>query len=562
MEKYKALKNKLQGAINYQKTYLPEINDYIEFLKGKQYDHKPTKDEATFNICHTTVQAILNSVLRGNSYMYVDPASEKAKEPAFNPLNRATEIPSLYVEKVINFWLDYLKVKYQVELSATDYAALGLGVTYVDWELQKDEDGKIVKDEPFVLHLPYKDFLIDPRGTTENIYEADHMIRKFVMPTKMLKKDKRYKHTKGISGDTKLSADLYTDKDLSECTTLYRIWCIDEGASYVMTEGNDKILRTIPNKLGREYPFVLMQNYKMPEELMPYGEVKVLYEPQKVLNKIFSLIMTHAKRVSTRQYAANSKIKKEELRKLKDAKDGEVLMVEGNTNPNEAIGVIQDAPLSSDVYRAYELINNAVVQLTSISQYRRSIMPQQQRKATEAAYIEQGTELSVNSKAEDIKEHHEEISRKLFKLITHEDNIDTKEVTYKNEKTGEWDTIKYNNQSFPGEYKFRWESGVEGPLNKATRQQKALGLLQTLANMTRLNPVIAQTVNWTELLKSTLKDFDIKNIDEILSPDPMMQQQMMGQGGVSEEVSRNRPVGQGETTPDVASELSRSIGGY
>lgn len=518
MEKSKALKNKLQYAINAQKIRMTEAEDYINFLKGKQYPKTPKKDEVTFNICHTTVQAILNSILRGNSFIYVDPESPEAVQSY------------QLVEKVINYWWKKLKVKYQLELSVIDYASLGLGVSYTDWDFQTDEDGKIVKDSPFVLHIPYEDFLIDPEARTEEIYEAKYMIRKFIKPTKELKKDSRYKHTKSIKGDVKLSKDIYKSSDDSiERTTLYQIWCLDEGGSYVMRAESDDILREVENKFGREYPFTIMQNYNMPGELFPFGEIKILYEPQKVLNRIFSLILTHAKKVSTRQYTANDLIKVEETRKLKDAQDGEVLKVEGNAKASDVISPIQDAPLSGDVYRAYEMINNAIVQLTSISEYRRAIMPQQQRKATEAAYIEQGTELSVSSKAEDVTEHCEEIARKLFRLITNENNIASQQITYKDEKTGEWLTADYNGLSFPGEYSFRWESGVQGPINAATRQQKVLALLSTLAEITRLNPQVARKINWTELLRSTFTNFEIKNLEEILTPEEVQIEEQMGQ---------------------------------
>ena len=526
MKRSKALSNKLQSAINEQKNRIGEINTYIDFLKGKQYPRKPGRDEATFNIVHTTIQAILNSVMRGNSHIYVDPASSIAVEPA--PV----------VERVINYWWEKLDAKYQEELAVIDYAALGMGIIYVDWDYETDENGKIVKDQPAILHVPYKDFLIDPRANAEEIDEAGFMVRSFIKNVKELKADKRYKNTKDISGDVKLAQDVFKTKDLAECVRLYQIWVLNEGASYVMREGSDDILRTVENKLGREYPFELMQNYNMPDELWPFGEVKILFEPQKILNRMFSLIMTHARRVSTRQYVANGQISDTELRKLRDAKDGEVLKVEGNAKAPDVVSPIQDAPLSGDVYRAYELINGAIVQLTSISEYRRSSMPQKQRKATEAALIEQGTDLSVNSKAEDVTKHCEGVARKIFKLLKDDNNINMRELTYKDEKSGEWLTDNYNKDSFPGEYAFRWESGVEGPLNASARQQKSLSLLQTIANITRLNPDISRNLNWQELLKSALAPFDLKNVDDILSPPEDMQEmplnmpQGMPQGNV------------------------------
>ena len=185
-------------------------------------------------------------------------------------------------------------------------------------------------------------------------------------------------------------------------------------------------------------------------------------------------------------------------------------------------------------------------------------MPQGQRKATEAAFVEQGTELSTSAKAEEVAKHSEDIAKKLYKYITDSRNINTQQITYKDERTGAWTTTKYNNESFPGEYKFRWESGVEGPLNKSTKQQKMLGVLQTIANMTRMNPQVAQSINWNLLLKTALKDFDIKNLDEIISPQPMPPQGQEGMGAEGQRAS----AGQGETTPEVAAELSRSIGGY
>ena len=524
MEKSKALKTRLTCAINYQKIRMTEADDYIDFLKGKQYTKKPKKDEATFNICHTTVQAILNSIIRGKPFIYVEPASSEAVEPA-----------SL-VEKVINQYWKKLKVKYQLELSVIDYAALGLGVSYVDWDFRLNDKGEIISDDPFVLHIPYSDFLIDPEATVEEIYEAKYMIRKYYKPTKELKADPRYKHTKNITGDKKLKEDITKEKtDDIQRTTLYQMWIPEDQSSYVMREGSDDILREVENKFGREYPFVLLQNYKMPGELFPYGEVKILYEPQKILNRIFSLVLTHARRVSTRQYAINDLIKIEEARKLKNAEDGEILKIEGNAKSSDAISPIMDAPLSVDVYKAYELINAAVVQLTSISEYRRSTMPKQQRKATEAVYIEQGTELSTNSKAEDVAEHCEEIAQKLFTLLTNENNIASQEITYKDEKTGQWMSTAYNGSSFPGKYSFRWESGVEAPINQSTRYQKALALLNTISTVMRANPQLMASINWTELLRSTLADSDTKNAEKILTPEvqPGMQPGMEGamQGG-------------------------------
>ena len=545
MEKSKALQNKLQAAINSQKLRMNEATDYVNFLKGKQYPKTPKKDEATFNICHSTVQAILNSVLRGNSFIYVDPDSGSPEAVNHYQL----------VEKVINYWWKKLKVKYQLELSTIDYAALGLGVSYTDWDFQTDEEGRIVKDSPFVLHIPYEDFLIDPEARIEEIYEAKYMIRKFIKSTKELKKDSRYKHTKNIKGDVKLSNDIYKSTDDSiERSTLYQIWVLGEESSYVMRQDSEDILREVENKFGREYPFTLLQNYKMPGELFPFGEVKILYEPQKILNRIFTLILTHAKRVSTRQYTANDMIKIEETRKLKDAQDGEVLRIEGNSKANDVISPIQDAPLSGDVYRAYELINSAIVQLTSISEYRRAIMPQQQRKATEASFIEQGTELSVSAKGEDVAEHCEEIARKLFKLLTNENNINMQQITYKDEKTGKWLSSEYNNESFPGEYSFRWESGVQGPINASTRQQKALALLDTLANITRLNPQVTQRINWTELLRSTLTSFEIKNLEEILTPEEIPQEMENMEG---------QPMEQGQVSPEMVANIASKLrGGY
>lgn len=545
MEKSKALKTRLTCAINAQKIRMTEAEDYINFLKGKQYAKKPKKDEATFNICHTTVQAILNSILRGNSHIYVEPESSEA-------VGQET-----LVEEVINYYWKKLKVKYQLELSVIDYASLGLGISYVDWDFRLNEEKEIINDEPFVLHIPYSDFLIDPEATVEEIMEAKYMIRKFIKPTKELKADSRYKHTKNITGDKKLKSDISKESsDDIQRTTLYQIWIPEDQSSYVMREGSDNILREVENKFGQEYPFVLLQNYKMPGELFPYGEVKILYEPQKILNRIFSLILTHARRVSTRQYTINDLINITEARKLKNAEDGEILKVEGNAKATDAISPIMDAPLSVDVYRAYELINAAIVQLTSISEYRRSSMPREQRKATEAVYIEQGTELSTNSKAEDVQEHCEEIAKKLFTLITNENNIESQEITYKDEKSGQWMSAAYNGSSFPGKYSFRWESGVEAPINQSTRYQKALALLNTISAVTRANPQLMASINWTELLRSVLADSDTKNIEKILTPEvqPGMQPGMEGMTPEGAGVT-------GEVSPELLNEVAQKLRG-
>ena len=131
------------------------------------------------------------------------------------------------------------------------------------------------------------------------------MIRHYLKSVKELKEDERYKHTKNLKGDVKLSSEIYKDGEGAEQVNLYQIWIPDDECSYVLREGSEDILREVENKFGREYPFSLLLNYKMPDELYPFGEIKVLYEPQKLLNRIYSLILTHARRVSTRQYAKN-----------------------------------------------------------------------------------------------------------------------------------------------------------------------------------------------------------------------------------------------------------------
>lgn len=550
MEKSKALQNKLKYAINDQKNRLDEIDGYIDFLKGKQYT-KPKKDEATFNICHTTVQAILNSILMGQPHIYVEPLTPDAV---------GTET---LVEKVINYYWKKMKVDEQLEFTVTDFAGLGLGLDYTDWDFTQDENGMITNDEPFDLNIAYKDFLIDPDVNPQEIMNAKYMIRKFVRPTKELKADSRYKHTKNLKGDSKISEKLAgsTSGDAIERSTLYQIWIPEDSASYVMRDGSDDIYREAENKFGREYPFTLLQNYKMPEELFPFGDVKILYEPQKSLNSILTFIIKHARKISTRQYIANAQISDSELRKLKDAEDGEILKVEGNARAGDVITPIMDAVLSGDVYKAYDIINSIVVQLSSISEYRRSSMPAQQRKATEANYIEQGTQMSTTAKAEKVQKHCEEIARKIFILLKHPDNINSKSITYKDEKTGQWVQQVYNNMSFIGEHSYRWESGVEAPINQGTRYQKALSVLNTISAVIKANPQLATQINWMELLRSTLADSDTKNIEKILTPDPNMQQQQGMNQGIDPSTGQPINQGQGNVSPEMMNAIAQNLQG-
>lgn len=539
-KKSKALKSSLSAAINFQKGRMDEAQTYMDFLNGKQYVKKPQPNDVSFNICHTTIQAILNSVMRGDPNIFVEPDSEEA-------------VPiSEYLEKIVNYWWRKLNVKYQSNLAVTDYAALGLGVLYTDWDMQLDTEDTVIKDEPFVLHVPFEDFLVDPNFVPQEIMEAGFMIRRFIKPVKELKKDSRYKHTKDLKGDVGLDKEIWKD-EAAEQINLYQIWIPEDEASYVMRKGSDDIMREVENKLGREYPFTLMQNYQNPGEQLPSGELKILLEPQKTLNRIASLIVTHAQRVATRQFTANDLVKKEDLAKLKDAIDGEILHIEGNAKASDVIQPIQDAPLSSDVYRALNLLQGMVVQLTSISEYRRSSMPDQQRKATEAVYVEQGTELAISSKGEDVAKGNEDVARKIYQLITYEENIQTSEITYKDEHSGQWVTVKYNHSSFPGEFQFRWESGNEGPINQAQRQQQAANILKVISGITAAHPELNATLNWKELLKSTLTDFEMKNMEQILSPPEQPLAQPGGGGAV------DPATGQPVVDPNAAGNIPETV---
>jgi hypothetical protein len=126
-------------------------------------------------------------------------------------------------------------------------------------------------------------------------------------------------------------------------------------------------------------------------------------------------------------------------------------------------------------------------------------------------------------------------------------------------------TQQYNNESFIGEHSYRWESGVDAPINSQTKQQKALQLLNTISTITSANQQLAGQINWTELLRSTLTDLDVKNIEQILTPDQNMQGQIPGQ--IPGQDTGQPPIdqsgqvqGQG-VDPNLVSQIVQSLGG-
>jgi len=145
-------------------------------------------------------------------------------------------------------------------------------------------------------------------------------------------------------------------------------------------------------------------------------------------------------------------------------------------------------------------------------------MPTGQRKATEAILVEQGSELSSTTKREDVEELYEEIARKIFIMIRAKyDN--TRTILYKED--GRWVSAEYNKDTFPGEFSFRIEAGSTGPTNSYARWEKAKETLNTIKDLTATNEQIAAMINWQEVLKSTLTDLDVKNIDQIIMAAPM-----------------------------------------
>jgi hypothetical protein len=509
MERSKALKSRIDCAENYFKYKLKdEMETYANFVKGKQYKGTPDKDEVTFNIVHSTCQAVLDAILQNDPHIYIEPEDASAIEPA--PL----------LERVLNREIPKFKVRRQVKLTTLDYVWFGMGITYCgyDYEVKNNE---IVKDQPSILHTPLKEFYIDPETRIEDINSAEYMIRKIIKPTKKLKEDERYRHRKQFKADHVLDEDITKNllsKDDIGRTTLYEIWSLDDGCAYAMTRDSDYIHREIPNLFGDSYPFLLMRNYEMPDELYPFGDIKILYEPQIILNRIFSLLIAHAKSAETIYVRNPDILPDEEARKLKNAKDREVLSVTSGADPTKALVPVENANLSPDVMNAFKIISDVITKLSRQSEYRQSSMPTEQRKATEAMLVEQGSEMSSNTKREDIEELYEEIARKIFVMIRAKyDN--TRSILYKED--GKWITANYNKDAFPGEYSFRIEAGSTGPTNSYVRQQNAIAKLNVIKDLAATNKQVAAMINWQELLKSTLTDFDVKNTDQIIMAAPM-----------------------------------------
>ena len=527
MERSKALKSRIDCAENYFKYKLKdEMENYSNFVKGKQYKGTPDKDEVTFNIIHSTCQAVLDAILQNDPYIYIEPEDVSAIEPA--PL----------LEKVLNREVIKLKVRRQVKLTTLDYVWFGMGITYCGYDyIQKN--GEIIKDQPSILRVPFKEFYIDPETRIEDLNSAKYMIRKIIKPTKDLKEDERYRHRKQFKADHILDENITKNqlsKDDLGRTTLYEIWSLDDKCAYVMSRDSDYIHREVPNLFGDSYPFLLMRNYEMPDELYPFGDIKILYEPQIILNRIFSLLIAHAKNAETIYMRNPDILIDEEARKLKNAKDREILSVQGD--PEKALVPVQNANLSPDVLNAFKIISDAITQLSRVSEYRKSMMPTGQRKATEAILVEQGSELSSTTKREDVEELYEEIARKIFIMIRAKyDN--TRSILYKED--GQWNSAEYSKDTFPGEYSFRIEAGSTGPTNSYVRQQNAIAKLNVIKDLATTNEQVAAMINWQELLKSTLTDFDVKNIDQIIIAAPMTGGTIGGPSGVQPDLSNLDP---------------------
>lgn len=399
----------------------------------------------------------------------------------------------------------------------------------------------IIVDQFYCRRISPWNFLVDP--------EADWVLdnHEFLgyiesVPLVQLKKDKRLKNTSDLQGSGMGLASFLDEEvrndERKHPTDIKRVkvyhYFEKRRQLYVMfCEEHDKPL--LVEKWAWEhgrYPFRILHSMKDEDLFYDDTPVEEVMSQQEELNVTRTMLRNHIRRGARKYGVARGMLDRIAKEQLKSSIDGAI--VEHNGGPGDkVINPIDHAPLVPEIYRTDEWAERDMRFITGLDEYDTNSVGKTRRTAEEVSQIRQAGGSRAQSDAQAFEQFCAEIGEDLLDLLMqYATKVTSIPIYGPNDNVQSWQG--FTADDIKGEYLVDVYIGSTQPRTSTQTQQTYSWLLQTLAPYAQMpDPVTGgPTINIKALLKGLLSAFpDIRNVDDILTPDQPPQQPMMQPGG-------------------------------
>lgn len=506
------------------------------------------------NMVFANISTILPSIIFRNPRIYVT-----AKRKPSQQLD--TVAGASILEIILNYFFEELNLKREIERSVFDALQGHSGIIQVGYTLKTEKiaDGEnlivneLIKSEsPFGVRVPPKNLNVDPEGTDHLLNDCEWISFKKIRKLDDLKRDPNFKNIKNLKTNTSSTVkdfdkghDTFGENDhfikgLWKRIEYEEIW--DKRTkriiSLVMNGMQTTEIRNDPWPQDLEgFPIEIIYFNENPDNQTPLADISIYKRQQDELNKMKSLQVTQIENISGQKYASQDGTftNRTEQHKLLTGPPGTIIRTQGD--PAKAIFPLTTKAVSQDILTIINQLKNDISFLASTADFERGGPLRGVNTATEATLVNQGISIQRDARQGIVENFTVRIMKKLAQILQQtlakRDFVLTDEqfqqaqakIPQKIEKIvgidgGEkllpW--IMASKKDIQGEYNFKIEVGSMVPVNKQTRKQNALELMQILVQNPFIDPI--------EALKRIFEVFEVRDFEKLLlDPQKVMQQQ-------------------------------------
>ena len=346
----------------------------------------------------------------------------------------------------------------------------------------------VEQDEPFVEYVsPYDIFF---PANARRLEETRWVAQRIILPIDEIKANPALKNTDKVVADGLIDIrDRETYRGdpstlepmIYETCTIYEFYDMRTRTLTVTQLGAEEALFTGPIPYNhRLTPFVQMRNFADGgQEIWAFGDLENIASLQEKLNETFTEQVDNMRRSGNKYVTIRGMFDAESRDRLESSEPDVVVEMESINGmmPRDAISVLPRAPLPADIYGAQGKFEDAMRQVLGINDFQAGGVGADRMSAYAAAVVDGVATLRAKDKQQSVEKAAGQIFNQLIRLCQ-EFMVDSKVVRLVGPNGGIWADI--DSEVLQGEFDMRVEGGSLSAVNPATKQARALEMLQVI----------------------------------------------------------------------------------
>lgn len=387
-----------------------------------------------------------------------------------------------------------------------------------------DKETVVKEDHPVVDRISPFDFYIDPDAT--RFKDATWVAQKRYVPIEEARDNQDWNAKARKQLKAAAMSEAKSDQDTmfegesrggeANFAVVWEYYDLVTGQVCTFGEGaQDYLVNPAPVEYPFPHPYVMVENYSVPEKLYPVGDVEAIFPLQLELALTRTQMINDRKRFRRMYMYKPDLLGPDGIASLFSSDDNAMIAVDGDTPFAEIIAPIQTSSLPPEFYNQTAMILDDMNLVSGVTEYQRGSVAEVRRTATEAAMIQDMSNARSADKLAIVEMFIGELAQKTVQLA--QQFLTTEQVARVVGPDGAAQWVPYSQSDIQGEFDFTVEAGSTQPQNETFRRQSAMQLLDTMAPFLSLG-----VVDPAKLAEHVLRNgFGIKDPSLFIMPPPI-----------------------------------------